>query len=431
MKLSTAIKVVPDGNHRVLLPHQTFDRALHILERFGITDICDLTDYDGIAIPVWAVRQTDYQGLSGVRAYGKGISSIQSRVSAMMEAIEHYSARHLPSTVRRATYNELRQQEQHILDLHKVTHGIDVVALEHSPIEWLPGTDLATNETIWVPAPCVLLHPALANAELFPQTSSNGLASGNVVEEAVCHALCELIERDAWTLAWLRMVTIPYIRQVANHMVQRQQSEYSAPLVLDGLYLEIDRASVPDDTRELIARFERVGAALFIRDITSDIGIPTFLAISRGEGKLIHHGMGSHPNASIAILRAITECAQSWSAEIHPSEKDRVSQYVSSAEVEQYQQSVFSSEPGSKKRDFLSISSYMHLDILDDIKYMICQLSSVGLQQIIVVDITLPGSLPVVRVLIPDIENWSMFRFSMHNCRLGLRGRRIVGIMDV
>ena len=32
----------------------------------------------------------------------------------------------------------------------------------------------------------------------FPYSHTNGLASGNVIEEAACHALCEVIERDTY-----------------------------------------------------------------------------------------------------------------------------------------------------------------------------------------------------------------------------------------
>src|SRR3712207_9293461 len=44
----------------------------------------------------------------------------------------------------------------------------------------------------------------------FAYFHTNGLASGNVMEEAVCHALCEVIERDAMSLADLRASAIPF-----------------------------------------------------------------------------------------------------------------------------------------------------------------------------------------------------------------------------
>ena len=44
----------------------------------------------------------------------------------------------------------------------------------------------------------------------FSFSHTNGLASGNVLEEAICHALCEVVERDASSLADLRSSAFPF-----------------------------------------------------------------------------------------------------------------------------------------------------------------------------------------------------------------------------
>ena len=64
------------------------------------------------------------------------------------------------------------------------------------PMPWYEGFDIISNEEIFVPAHAVF-HP-LPPRFLGPfRTSTNGLASGNTFEEAVFHALSEVIERDA------------------------------------------------------------------------------------------------------------------------------------------------------------------------------------------------------------------------------------------
>ena len=53
----------------------------------------------------------------------------------------------------------------------------------------------------------------------FSYSHTNGLASGNVLEEAICHALCEVIERDAISIADLCASSIPYsiLKKYTNH----------------------------------------------------------------------------------------------------------------------------------------------------------------------------------------------------------------------
>jgi ribosomal protein S12 methylthiotransferase accessory factor len=67
------------------------------------------------------------------------------------------------------------------------------------PIPWYPGYDIMRNEEVWVPAHAVF-HPVPRIMGKLFRTSTNGIASGNTYEEAVFHSLCELIERDAWSL---------------------------------------------------------------------------------------------------------------------------------------------------------------------------------------------------------------------------------------
>ena len=56
-------------------------------------------------------------------------------------------------------------------------------------------------EEMWVPASAVF-HPYVSRLDLaLFRTSTNGLASGNNLEEAVLHGLLEVVERDAWSLA--------------------------------------------------------------------------------------------------------------------------------------------------------------------------------------------------------------------------------------
>jgi hypothetical protein len=63
------------------------------------------------------------------------------------------------------------------------------------------GFDLLTRRPTYAPLNCVVSpYTAFSGMPLF-YSSTNGLASGNTRVDALCHALCEVVERDASALA--------------------------------------------------------------------------------------------------------------------------------------------------------------------------------------------------------------------------------------
>ena len=181
---------------------------------------------------------------------------------------------------------------------------------ETRPLLWVEGFDLLEREATWVPFELVHSNftlPLPPGSGCFPMTS-NGLASGNHVLEAVSHALCEVVERDAvalWHAAgtitrgrggsdWKRS-TIPVPadagpprrggsrrRGVGCHERRRDRDlrvprhRPRAPRVPTGVRHERDRVSpVPRDS--VAARRHRSGA----RTAHLHLGIPATIAIAR------------------------------------------------------------------------------------------------------------------------------------------------------
>ena len=73
--------------------------------------------------------------------------------------------------------------------------------------------------------------------------------------------------------------------------------------------------------RFLVKKFTDAGISLLIKDITSkDIGIPTFVASSiesiTSDYGIFAKGYGTHLDARIALIRAITELSQTRAANI-------------------------------------------------------------------------------------------------------------------
>ena len=64
--------------------------------------------------------------------------------------------------------------------------------------------------------------------DVFPYSHTNGLASGNVLEEAICHALCEVIERDAVSIADLCASCIPYsiLEKIIDSLRKTEEGVY-------------------------------------------------------------------------------------------------------------------------------------------------------------------------------------------------------------
>lgn len=281
-------------------PADTVARLWPHLSRLGITRLARQTGLDRIGIPCWASFRPNSKSLAG--GQGKGLTDAAACASALMEAAE-VAVAETPSGERRiATANLLEQGGERWFDPVRLLPFGTTFDTELE-LSWLSAADLQTGAPIWVPLDTVSM-----DGEQYELAgvckSSNGLASGNTPEEALFHALCELIERDGTTI-W-------------------------------SLLAPAGRASRVFDVRELAdpvvdALCERVRNAGFevqLIDQTSDIGIPVIMAMigPRGDAPAGHlelaAGYGAHPVAARAAIRAITEAAQSRVTGIASSRDD-------------------------------------------------------------------------------------------------------------
>ena len=140
---------------------------------------------------------------------GKGLAIEEARVTALGEAVERYSgAVHSIEEVQYARRSELGVLS---LDPRELVlyHSSQYQDLEYAPYEdnrlgWVVARSLVSGDEVLVPAISVFMnYHAHANEEfLFPITS-NGLATGRTLLEAVWNAANEVLERDAFMIAWL------------------------------------------------------------------------------------------------------------------------------------------------------------------------------------------------------------------------------------
>jgi ribosomal protein S12 methylthiotransferase accessory factor len=276
-------KLYFDGTHRSRSPEETRAAVEPLMTEIGVTEIIDVTPLDRLGIPVFsAVRPGAARGAVRVHA-GKGKEPIHARVSAMMEALERYCAEYRGDRMEYATYEEIGPgRAMHPEDLllpRKLEQG--------EKVHWTPAWDILNDEEVYVPSNAVF-HPydSLGMAVPLFRSDSNGLASGNVIEEAILHALFEVIERDALSIA-------------------DQEHDLGRRLTI----------GTECAAREILDRFEENGIDIHLWLLAGKTGIPTVAAaaddtVTKDPAMLVI-GSGTHTSPEIAALRALTEVAQS------------------------------------------------------------------------------------------------------------------------
>ena len=430
MKLQSRKKWTVNGTSRIKPAHETLKNVMPISKKIGVTRLADITDMDVLRIPNYSAVVPGTEDYIWVYS-GKGPTKRHAMASALMESIERYSS--LPSgwsgKFVRSSYSELSKTHK-VLHPDRIVEPMRFVYHPEMMMDWLPGHDLVRGEEIMVPASIALFRytPPPPAINPFSYFHTNGLASVNVMEEAVGHALCEVIERDAMSLADLRASAIPFhiLRTIVHSL---NAAAFSVPSILADRFVD-DPSIFPDvditeidfePIKNLVEKFEQTGISLMVKDITSDIGIPTFNAssvewISHDYGYLAE-GHGTHPDARIALLRAITEVSQTRAANIQGARDDLRKIKYNDENTDDRRAWQFMRS--TKKIKFSKLLTFFNEDILDDINLILSRLKKVGLNQVIIVDLTNRDiGIPVVRAIVPGLETFKITKSVM-----GMRAR--------
>ena len=309
-----------------------------------MTRVSNITHMDRLNIPNYSAVLPGTEDVIWVYG-GKGPTRSHAKASALMEAIERHSS--LSGSCERAfiqgNYLELSKSYCKVIHPDEVVEPVNQEFDERKTIlNYLVGFDLLSLEEVLVPAGLALyMHTEIKNPAIsvFPSFHTNGLASGNAIEEAVCHALCEVIEIDAVSIADLCASCIPYniLETIADSIKKEKPlydfgttgSTFGGRFVDDPtIFADVELSNISDEYEHigsLIKRFTEAGIPLLIKDITEkDIGIPTFVAssiewLSHDYGYFAK-GFGGHPDARIALMRAITEVSQTRAVNIKEPE---------------------------------------------------------------------------------------------------------------
>jgi ribosomal protein S12 methylthiotransferase accessory factor YcaO len=419
----------------------TLQEIIPLCKEIGVTRISNITHMDRLFIPNYSAILPGTEDSIWVYT-GKGPTRADGKVSALMEAIERYSSlsANYSKPFISGSYSQLSKSFNKVLHPAEVVEPVNQAYNDKdSIIDFVPGFDILNNEDVLVPAQLALSRysPKLPATNVFEYSHTNGLASGNVLEEAVCHALCEVIERDAVSIADLCASCIPYtiLQRISSSLKDAESDGHSFADIPENrfvddpsIYQDVDISKVGGDfdpIKFLVKRFNHVGIPLLIKDITQkDIGLPTFVAssvewISHDYGYFAK-GYGTHPDARIALMRAILESAQTRAVNIQGARDDlKKIQYKENDEIykRKWQFTPTSSSNGKNIgniKEFSKIKSHTNSNILDDIKLILNRLKKAGLKRAIVVELTNPKlKIPVVRVIVPGLETFEVAKLFM------------------
>jgi thioglycine synthase len=389
-----------------------FDRKF--LNTLGITRLAVTDGLDKIGIPTASATSPDSSDTISIYS-GKGLTKTASKISAVMEAIERTSATHRPENIIESTETELKSSRIPFTPCESYTELKYEEYDENKIIEWVEGFDLVSKTKITVPLNMVISPYIPCNVNIFKPfrvTHTNGLSSGFSLEEAIPQAICEIVERDAVSLAELRASIFPYetIKKITDYLGEEYKENTAENFADDyETYKSIDKQTLPDVCKELLAKFETAGLDVTVKYIPTDIGIVTFGCVcfeKMPNGKaMFRAGYGTHPDATTALIRALTELAQSRIVDIQGGREDLHTLDKRRTKDEIPKHWLYTDSTDSLS--FSSLKSYNFEDLLDEINFLLDCLCRVGLKQVIVVPLkSIYDKSVVIRVIIPGIETW-------------------------
>lgn len=325
-------------------------------------------------------------------------------VGAIGEAIERYCAAYTPhEKILHYPYAAVAGDaiEPGSLTLYDAQQEAGVAAGYHAPhhdeaIGWVEGWSLTEGRSVLVPAFCVY-QPYTSAFDEPPvvQMVTTGLACGATIEEAILAGLCEVVERDAAMLLWLQSRRVPSLSMTSE---------------------------LPVGVAEAVRRFGASARYVHLLDATSDIRIPTYVAV--WDGPIARHSGAvfsscAKPGAEAAAVGAITELAQClmWAASLidgetrlpDPKADDfhAIEQHVLwplRPDARPAWEFALASE---RRATFDPGASAPVRDVLETLENMVERVRAAGLQAV-AVNVTSPDiaevGLHVVRVVIPHAQ---------------------------
>ncbi|HEY9596603.1 MAG TPA: TOMM precursor leader peptide-binding protein, partial [Cyanophyceae cyanobacterium] len=408
-----------ESGHRCISPEKTFEKYQHHISPItgvvrelgqlsrnsnGLTSAYFAKHHFASIVDDFSVLKRNIWG----RSAGKGRTDIQAKVSGLCEAIERYSgvfqgdeirvkdsyqnlgnqAIH-PNSCMNFSQNQYKNREDWNANCDSLFQRVPELFDIEREIDWTPIWSLTFQNFKYLPtAYCYFGYPMPNNPDCWADT--NGCAAGNTIEEAILQGFMELVERDSVALWWYSRIQRP----------------------------SVDLDSFDDPYFQSLKQYyQSLHRKFWVLDITSDLNIPTFAAISHRFDREVEDiilGFGTHFDPKIAVQRALTEMNQILPA-VSVADAEGTTQYAASAEppvLNWWQTATLQNQPyllpdkniiPKVYSDYPQVSND---DLLDDIK--LCQqiVEQRGME-LLVLDQTRPDiGLNVVKVIVPGLRHF-------------------------
>jgi YcaO-like protein with predicted kinase domain len=376
------------GTHRSRPPSETLAAWAPLMPRFGITRLADVTGLDAIGLPVFVAVRPNSRALA--TSQGKGLDRDAARASALMESIEGWHGERVDRPMRHESYLGLRRAGLDPVDPQLLARTAGTELHLDAPLLWTEGEELGTGAPVWVPFDAVtsnFVRQEVGGSPLL--LSTNGLASGNHLLEAVIHGLYELIERDALALFSLTAAAEQKARQV-------------------------DLDTVEDEgCRAIFGLLAAAGVAAAAWDITTDVGVPAYTAVIVDQGERARwrvlgrfSGHGCHLDPGIALARALSEAVQSRLTFISGSRDDAFPRdYLDVSDPDTHERLLARMREPPPELRFDAQPRRATASFEADLDLVLSGLRAAGLTRAVAVDLRRPEfGIPVVRMIVPGLE---------------------------
>jgi bacteriocin biosynthesis cyclodehydratase domain-containing protein len=408
------------GGHRSLSPEQVMDSYRHLIS--PVTGVIKEVSRDrrgpsffncfrsGPNLAVGARSLRTLRSSLRVENGGKGTTALQAEVSALCEALERHSGNYhgdeerISGSLRSLGERAIHPNRCQLYDERQyrdragwnATHAPFQYVCdpfdERAELDWSPVWSLTERRHRLLPTSMLYFGAPTSRGRVFARADSNGNAAGSSLEDAVLQGMFELVERDAVALWWYNRTKTPAVSLDA----------FADPWI--------------EDLREVYAG---LGREVWALDVTSDLRIPTMVAVSRridGGPEVIAFGLGSHLDPQVALRRALTEMNQLMPAiaelradgEQDCADDPDAARWLRRATVAN--QPYLLPDPAVAPRRPTDYGYRRSHDLSEDVLTIRRRLEGLGME-VLVLDQTRPDiGLPVVKVIVPGMRHiWARF----------------------
>jgi oxazoline/thiazoline synthase len=331
---------------------------------------------------------------------GKGFSDSQAKASALGESVERYSAVYqgdeptvrasfssfngdaiAPNACMLFSDTQLANREQ-LNSRANILERIPSTFDENAVLDWTPVWSFTRGAHVHLPT-SYLYYGCEPSETRFCAADSNGNAAGGSLEDAILQGFLELVERDATAIWWYNRIPRPAVdlTDVLGEHWPAVRDEY--------------------------ARRDR---EVWVLDLTTDLGIPAFAAVSRctsGPSERLLLGLGAHLDPQVGVMRAISELHQmlvtvdsaSTDAAIEPD----VRGWLTDARLVDHGYLAPSALARRRRADYMSL---MHSDLRNDVDWCRKRVEALGFELLTLDQTRADLELPVVKVIVPGLRHF-------------------------